>query len=520
MKEFIIKHKQLLIFMALVFIFFSTSLVITFDSTHYLTYLDIFEGTAPWSTWDIVRGPFYPLTIFISNILFGKSSRGLLFGMFLVYLLYCFVIYKLAKYTFKDTKRKNLYTFLLCVFAYLNPVVLGYFHVMLSEYIAITMSMISCLLAWIWSKEKKKKIRVLCSLYFILGVTFSYLVKQPYICATFTPMFIGMIYAFINNKSIKKSFEYIATVALSLIVLVLTLNVWNSFLKSVGADYSTGRDGGSILNNQVLGAVGGFKMTIVKDKYSIDIEDELTNEEKNIAYQELDEGRNVLVLSIYDNKKLLEKDIVKVNDINAPSLFASLGEVFSVLFRYPKVILGSYFSNYCALTSVCKIATDDSVTYYVSSDLDLLHLQENQAISYRPFYRLPKQFGYPEARENQVSFYKDPESASLFDYSEKLWFYPTAIIYKVVTMFFALFLIANIIFRVRNRKQVKDYDMYLFSTLFLFTALITMLFNGCLGAFIDRYSVTCLMLGLFGIITSVLFISKNIKKEKKRRKHS
>lgn len=519
MKEFIIKHKQLLIFMALVFIFFSTSLVITFDSTHYLTYLDIFEGISPWSSWDIVRGPFYPLVIFISNLIFGKSSKGLLLGMFIVYIVYCFAIYKLASYAFKDTKRKNLYTFLLCVFAYFNPVVLGYFHVMLSEYIAITLSICSVLIGWIWSKEKKKKIRILCSIYFILGVTFSYLVKQPYICATFTPMFVAMIYAFINNHSIKKCTSYIVTTVLSIVVLVCSLQAWNGFLKSVGADYSTGRDGGSILNNQVLGAVGGFKMSIVKDKYSIDIDDDLTNEEKTIAYNELDEGRNVLVVSIYDNKKLLENDIVKVNDINAPSLFASLEEVFSVLFRYPKVVLGSYFANYCALTSVCKIKTDDYVTYYVSSDLDFLRLQENKEISYRPFYDLPKQFPYPEDRENQVAFYKDPQNASLVDYSEKLAFFPTAIIYKIVTMFFPLFLLGNIVFRVRNRKHVKDYDMYLFSSLFLYTALITMLFNACLGAFIDRYGVTCLMLATFGIITSVLFISKNIKKvEKKKRK--
>ena len=86
-------------------------------------------------------------------------------------------------------------------------------------------------------------------------------------------------------------------------------------------------------------------------------------------------------------------------------------------------------------------------------------------------------------------------------------------------MFFPLFLLGNIVFRVRNRKHVKDYDMYLFSSLFLYTALITMLFNACLGAFIDRYGVTCLMLATFGIITSVIFISKNIKKvEKKKRK--
>ena len=108
MKKFIMKNKVLLVFAILVIIFFSSSLVLTYDSTHYLGFVDIFEGTKPFSSWDIVRGPVFPFILYIFDLFFGKSSFGMLLGMFIFYLIYCVIFYQFSTIIFEDSKRKKI----------------------------------------------------------------------------------------------------------------------------------------------------------------------------------------------------------------------------------------------------------------------------------------------------------------------------------------------------------------------------------------------------------------------------
>ena len=46
-------------------------------------YVAILEKEAPWSSWDIVRGPVFPIIIFLSDKIFGKTSTGILVLLFL-----------------------------------------------------------------------------------------------------------------------------------------------------------------------------------------------------------------------------------------------------------------------------------------------------------------------------------------------------------------------------------------------------------------------------------------------------
>ena len=75
MKKILDKYKFILVLLVLVIIFFSSSLVLTFDSTHYLTYVNILEGNAPFSSWDIVRGPVFPIILYIIGYKFFFNSQ-------------------------------------------------------------------------------------------------------------------------------------------------------------------------------------------------------------------------------------------------------------------------------------------------------------------------------------------------------------------------------------------------------------------------------------------------------------
>ena len=59
--------------------FFSVPMNIFWDTGHYMSYVEIFEHNLPWQSWDIVRGFVFPGLIFISNLLFGKTTQGILF---------------------------------------------------------------------------------------------------------------------------------------------------------------------------------------------------------------------------------------------------------------------------------------------------------------------------------------------------------------------------------------------------------------------------------------------------------
>ena len=92
MKKVFKNYKRIIFLILLVVSFFSATLTITWDSAHYLSYVDIFEGVSPITNWDIVRGPIFPIFIYIGDILFGKSSIGLLCLVFILYLSYCYII--------------------------------------------------------------------------------------------------------------------------------------------------------------------------------------------------------------------------------------------------------------------------------------------------------------------------------------------------------------------------------------------------------------------------------------------
>ena len=68
--EYIKNNKQLILFFVLATVFFSFSILILWDSAHYLSYLSILKGNLKWSTWDPVRGIIFPAILRFTNIIF------------------------------------------------------------------------------------------------------------------------------------------------------------------------------------------------------------------------------------------------------------------------------------------------------------------------------------------------------------------------------------------------------------------------------------------------------------------
>ena len=174
MKNFIKKNRQLFLLIILSIAFFSATLTITWDGAHYLSYVDIFEENKAFYTWDIVRGPVFPISIYLGDKIFGKSAIGILSLFFIVYLLYCFIIEKISNEIFDDIKFKKIFKFLFFTFAIFNPVVFGYFHTLLTEILAIFLMVLSCYFAYKWVDAGGKKEKIFYSLFFIFFIPFSH----------------------------------------------------------------------------------------------------------------------------------------------------------------------------------------------------------------------------------------------------------------------------------------------------------------------------------------------------------
>ena len=512
MKKIIKNNKLLIILLVLVIIFFSSSLVIVFDSTHYLTYVNILEKNAPFSSWDVVRGPIFPIIITLNNWLFGRSSLGMLLGMFIFYILYCLITYKIIVEIFKDTKYNKILIFIFCAFCFFNPIVLGYFHTMLTEYIAITLTMTSLYLGWKWKDVKTKSEKILYSLYFIFGLAFAFHLKQPYLCTVFVPMLFSIVYAFLNKN---KKMYYISTLIVSIIVLFASILMWNSFLKSKGVDFNTGRSTSDMLSSQLLKAIDGYTIKEIDSYNGINKDKYLTKKEKKEIKKIIKVGNKAYLINIYDNNKLLEKDVIEIES-NGPSSTDAVFEITKTFFKYPDVIAGAYAKNYCGLTSVCIISSNDGINYKVTNKLELVKLFENDIIPFKSFRYEEKNFPYPEERNSFVKDYLSPVNQGFISKLITLTIKPTSILYKFVTLLSLLFAIVLVTVRIIKRKVLNNKDLYLISLMLLMFSILTMIANAIVGAMIDRYATVCFMPGLLGITGTILFIIKNTGKNSKK----
>ena len=516
MKKVIKNNKYLLALIILIIVFFSSSLVLTFDSTHYLGFVDIFEKTKPFSSWDIVRGPVFPFILYVFDLLFGKSSFGMLLGMFIFYIAYCIIFYNFSTFVFQDSKKKNIWIPIVCAFVFFNPIILGYYHTMLTEFVAITITSITLMMAWKWWQTDTKKSKILYSAYFIVFTSISYFLKQPYICTVLIPMLISIIYGIIKDHSKKNILYYASTFVLTVIFLLVSMTSWNMILERNGVNVNTGRDSSSMLSKQLLNSIDAYKVKTVNDYENIQKDKYLSKREKKEIKKVLKDNNSVFIISIYDKKKLLEKDYLKVTKNNHPSGKDTIIEIIKTFFKYPKLIIETHAKNYCALSSVCVIESEDGVMYHVTNQLDILHLFENSYIPFKSFRNEEKVFDYPEERYESVKYYVVQRNQGLISKVMTLTFVPTTLIFEFVILSLNIFLILLLVFRIKNRKKLKKYNTYLLSFMMLSFSFITLMINDWVGSIIDRYAVICFIPGLMGIIGTIEFIKENNKTKRGR----
>ena len=454
---------------ATIIIFFSIRLVITYDSAHYLNYVAIFEGNLPASSWDIVRGPIFPTIIFLFDTFFGKTNTGILLGTFLFYLIFATICYKICKEICQNYKHKNLIQNICLAVLILNPLIMGYFHVLLTEFIAITITILNVLIAykWIFCNSRNKKHLFLYTTYIILSIIFCYHLKQPYIIISFIPPTISAIISIVNHHSLKNIIYRIGTLILSLIFLLISIVSWNKILEKMGADMNTGRDSSSLFSQQLLQT---YKVTYDQD-----------NDGKNDPISTID----------------------------------AVGILFNDFVSDPQRIAQIYISNYCGLSSICIIDSSDGVNYEPTLTFAGTDTFENTAIGYRPYSASSNLFIMPNDLYNQAIPYGENTNRSFISIAMNIFRIPTNLLFKIAISLCLPFLIWLIIIKIKT-KEKKFLPLFYLNLILLITSFLHIAISAGIGLIIDRYAIEAFipsLLGIFGTITyTKIIFSKQPKK--------
>lgn len=276
----------LICILLLLIVDFAYPVTLTYDSGHYLWLANVIDDRS-WILWDPVRYPGFPLYIFLSQQIIGDNINALLLPMVFSHLLLFLLIIEIFQYIddFRRKFSKWLIYLLVFIIIILDPIIVGYFHTLLTEYFAALIAMVSCLYAIKMYKSPFLSKRFFLYLsYFILATLLIWHVKQLYVGAAFFPLLLSWILIYLKSPSRKKFLYLILHISLIILLVVTSTLLWNSFLIKRGNKMNEERTIPYLLNESI-----DYKLELLEKSF-LDLI-------KNLAKQYL---VNINLLSYYD----------------------------------------------------------------------------------------------------------------------------------------------------------------------------------------------------------------------------
>ncbi len=261
--EFLVKNGLLFFLVLIIIIDFAYPPTITFDSAQYLFLSDLIK-TGSWADWDPLRTIFFPLKILLSLHLFGYQTNALLLPIItshLVLFIFCFLIIKdLFKPKTKLLELLILFSVFLIVI--LDPTVFGYYHVLLTEYLAATIAIISCYLAIrIYKARFFSKEFIVLSVLLVILVPIAWHIKQPYVGAALFPLVIVCLLIIFRHIAWKTIFFSVLTISTAAILVFLSNLAWDNFIEN--KNYSLDED--RLISSQISSSVDQNRIELSKN---------------------------------------------------------------------------------------------------------------------------------------------------------------------------------------------------------------------------------------------------------------
>ncbi len=486
-KEWIYLGLLLLLFIY----YFVIPMNIFWDTGHYMSYVSILEGNMPWSSWDIVRGIIFPLILYLNNLFFGKTTQGVLILSFIFYLSMLIIVKtvldKLLEKESKKVKRNiniGLFTFII-----LDPIIYGYYHALLTEFIAMTISLLMCYLSWKWISIKfdtNKKKYIIYSIAFIMMTILSWHLKQPYVTISIFPIIISAIISCISNRKISNILPRMITTFSCIIGLVISIVVWNQFLVNKGIDLNTDRNVTASFGNQLLTGLNNYEVIATVNSENINDNKYLTQEEKELLKTNSKKYNLINIKNLHH--QVIDQAIIPLNDKNNISTFNSILFIGNQMFQHPLLVLESYTSNYLAIANLYPKKTNDSVAYWIEKDLTLDYCHENCSIAVSVATKKSNLSYMPEESLNRVIDYEQYNNSPVFlRYLLKAISWITTNLYKVLIVILPILVIVSTISLIKQKQKqyLKLLEMIVILSGY---SLLHILVHVATGACIDRYA--------------------------------
>lgn len=508
--NFIKKNYKVLILLIITLFFFTVPINVFWDSAHYTSYVSIFEGILPWKSWDIVRGPIFPLVIHLSNVLFGKTTMGILITSFLFYLTFLLSIYIILKKVINvdNIKKKNILIAVIMLIFILDPIIYGYYHSLLTELVAITLSMLNCYFAWKWidlETKNNKKSLIFLSIYFILITPISWHLKQPYLTITLFPLLISYILTIIKHRNKSNIIFKTTVVILSFFSLICSIITWNKFLESKNIDLNSDRNVLSSFGEQLITGLNNYE---IEKENSYDYK-YLNNKEK----EKINKNNNLLVNIYTPNDKLIDQTLIKLNNgkISTKDSILFIGKQF---FKHPLLVIESYTSNYLALIDIYPKTTENNVNYFVEKEFDFDFCHENCAIAFKSFtYGSNLSYLLDDAKNRVVNYEQVNDIPLVQKGIFRTLSYIAKYLFKIVFVILPILCVC-VIFSLCKKKN-KAYNNILEITLILaWYSLLHLIVHTVTGACIDRYASPAYATTVLAIIIYIYYLADKHLKNK------
>ena len=230
-------------------IYFSASVIFTFDSVWYLSYLDFFERIRGLESWESIRGFVFPLIIYISRIFaFEHYILSLRIIGCISYITTFYILHKISierKYlnTIKNNKLEFMIYIYYVFFIILNPIIFSWYHFVLTEYIAITFMIIY--LKWLIFVYDFRKPKTRQLVIYRLAINSCFLIlfwflKQMYITIPFF-LFLGFeSFEIIERRNLKQLISSALTIIISFSILFISISTFKGATNSEDQFSSSG----------------------------------------------------------------------------------------------------------------------------------------------------------------------------------------------------------------------------------------------------------------------------------------
>lgn len=230
----IIRNKFFLLFCTVtVLVDLAFPVTFTYDSGYYFSYLKVLDGVLPWSAWDPFRGFVLPFFLKLDTLLLGRSSLALLVPMILLHLFLFLAASWLTLQAIQPTTRAGLHGTIGMVFLFitLDPLIVGWYHVILTEFLASALALAACLVAYALVKRAEGNRKVLPEFLLFSGLAvLAWHLKQPYLGTVIFPLVLGSCLVLMKNRSRTVLMKMAGGNLLVGSVVLISVLAWNALL--------------------------------------------------------------------------------------------------------------------------------------------------------------------------------------------------------------------------------------------------------------------------------------------------